>query len=901
MSGEKVIYAVSKTHWDREWYLNFQNFRVRLVKLIDNLLDILEKDPEYVSFMMDGQMIPIEDYLAVKPGQFEKIKKFVDEGRLVIGPWYILPDEVLISGEAHIRNWLMGERLARRFGKKMNIGYLPDSFGHPSQMPQILSGLGMKWMTFWRGATEEVEKNEFFWEAPDGSKILVNLMPKGYSTGAEFPDDPKILAARLDRYIEDFAPMGNTDILYLSNGGDHLEAVPYLPEVIKGANGRMKKGKIIHTTLEKFFVDLSSKLQEGNIKTLRGEMMGTHTAILLGATLSTRMYLKQANFECERLLENIVEPVHSFASLQGYPYPGELILEMWHNLLQNMPHDSICGCSIDEVHRDMLYRYNQVREIGEALLDRCGLFYGGIGTDGLKSTNAAAVFNHTGQKRSGPVTMTVDLEPRLMGRLEFNDLDVPLASDTKSVRKTRIHDVMGREVPTAVKAYDGDREIPCVLNGAKVYTGKLNLNPYTFPNQYCTLRCDITLLVEDVPAMGYKSLSFVPVFGGRKQTEPIEDPVIENEFFRVRPMDDGSLLVLDKKAGAEYQGIGRLVDSGDCGDEYTYCPPLQDSFVFADPSSIRTEAVKNGDVFQLLTVSGLLHLPETMVETDLRRSGKLADCPFVTRITLYAGVRRIDMETELDNQAEYHRIRVLFPLGFKAETSVSAGAFSVDARPVEKQIEKDWNEFFTTNPEKEFCDAGGEKYGVTIANRGLPEYEVYNEERESVIAVTLLRCVGEISKWKMRTRKDRGGWLVFAPEGQCRGKHRFEYSVIPHEGTWESSGSCFDARDFACPLYPLPFTPSAEGKLPAEKGFISLPRGLAVSAFKRCEFEDGYILRFYNITTKPVKGTVEFGFPVRRASLTGLDEKEKDLIEIEDGRAVIDAPPYRVITLKLEV
>ncbi|MDR1899586.1 MAG: glycosyl hydrolase-related protein [Treponema sp.] len=901
MSGEKVIYAVSKTHWDREWYLNFQNFRVRLVKLMDNLLDILEKDPEYVSFMMDGQMIPIEDYLAVKPDRFERIKKFVDEGRLVIGPWYVLPDEVLISGEAHIRNWLMGDRLARRFGKKMNIGYLPDSFGHPSQMPQILSGLGMKWTTFWRGATEEVEKNEFYWEAPDGSRILVNLMPKGYSTGAEFPDDPGVLAARLDRYIEDFAPVSHTDILYLSNGGDHLEAVPYLSKVIKGANTQMKKGRIIHTTLEKFFTDLSAKLDDKNIKTLRGEMMGTHTAILLGATLSTRMYLKQANFECERLLENITEPIHTFAALQGYPYPRELILEAWRNLLQNMPHDSICGCSVDEVHRDMRYRYDQVHEIGEALLDRCGLFYGGIGTGGLKSADAAAIFNHTGQKRSGPVTMVVDLEPKLMGRLEFNDLEVPLASDTKAVRKTKIHDVMGREVPTAVKAYDGDREIPCILNGAEVYTGKLKLNPYTFPNQYCTLRCNITLLVENVPPMGYKSLSFVPVYGGAGQTEPLTSPVIENEFFRVSPMDDGSLLVLDKKTGVEYQGIGRLVDSGDCGDEYTYCPPLHDSFVFADPASVRTGAVKNGAMSQVLTVSGLLHLPETMVETDLRRSGKLVDCPFSTRITLYAGVRRIDMETELDNHAEYHRVRVLFPLGFRAEKSVSAGAFSVDTRPVEKQIEKDWNEYFTTNPEKEFCDAGGEKHGVTVANRGLPEYEVYNEERESVIAVTLLRCVGEISKWKMRTRKDRGGWLVFAPEGQCKGKHRFEYSVIPHEGTWESSGSCFEARNFAQPLYPLPFTPSAEGTLPAEKSFISLPRGLVVSAFKPCEFEEGYILRFYNITTTSIKDAVEFKFPIRRAVLTNLGEEEREELHIEDGKVTIDAPPYRVITLKLEV
>jgi alpha-mannosidase len=868
---------------------------------MDNLLDILEKDPEYVSFMMDGQLIPIEDYLAIKPDRFEKIKKFVNEGRLVIGPWYVLPDEVLISGEAHIRNWLMGERLARQFGKKMNIGYLPDSFGHPSQMPQILSGLGMKWMTFWRGATEEVEKNEFFWEAPDGSRILVNLMPKGYSTGADLPDDPMILAARLDHYIDDLAPMGNTDILYMSNGADHVEALPYLSKIIMNANTQMKKGRIIHTTLETYFNDLVPKLQKKNIKTLKGEMMGTHTAVLLGSTLSTRMYLKKANFECERLLENITEPIHSLAALQGYPYPKELILEAWRHLLQNMPHDSICGCSIDEVHRDMQYRYNQVYEICEALLDRCGIFYGGIGIRNLKSANAVAIFNHIGQDRSGPVTFTVDLEPILISQAEFNDPDVPLASDSKAVRETNIPNVFDRKIPVEIKAYDGNREIPCMLNSVTVYKGKLQFNQYTLSNLYCTLRCNITLLPENVPAMGYKSLSLVPVYDGQGQKEPLKNAVIENEFFLVSPLDDGSLLVLDKKTSVEYKGIGRLVDSGDCGDEYTYCPPMQDSFIFVDTASIWTEAVKNGGVSQVLTVTGLLHLPETMVETCLRRSGKLADCFFSTRITLYTGIRRIDMETELDNQSEYHRIRVLFPLGFKAETSVSAGAFSVDIRPVEKKIEKNWHEYFTTNPQKEFCDVSGEKYGITVANRGLPEYEVYNEERESVIAMTLLRCVGEIGKWKMWTRKEAGGPFVPTPEGQCKGKHRFEYSVIPHEDTWESSGSCFEARNFAQPLHPLPFIPSVEGKLPTEKSFISLPRGLVVSAFKPCEFEDGYILRFYNITTKPIKDAVEFKFPIRKVVLTNLGEEEREELKIENGKVTIDTRPYQVITLKLEV
>ncbi|MDR2900483.1 MAG: glycosyl hydrolase-related protein [Treponema sp.] len=902
MSDTKTIYAVSKTHWDREWYLDFQNFRVRLVKLVDNLLDILDNDPEYVSFMMDGQMIPIMDYLAVKPDEFARIKKHIDSGRLVIGPWYVLPDEVLISGESHVRNWLMGDRLARKFGdKKMNIGYLPDSFGHPSQMPQILTSLGMKWMIFWRGATEEVDKNEFNWEAPDGSKIFVNLMPKGYSTGAEFPDNSDTLSARLDRYIEDFSKDATTDILYMSNGGDHLEAVPYLSKVLKESNPKMKKGKIIHTTLEKFFTDLSEKLKGKNIKTIKGELMGSHTAILLTSTLSTRMYLKQANFECERLLDMYVEPIHSFASFMGYAYPKELILEAWRNLLENLPHDSICGCSIDAVHQDMMYRYNQVKEIGDALLDRAGIFYGCIGSKGLKSTDAVVLFNSAGQIGSGPVTVTIDLEPKLMGRLEFNDSEVPIASDTKASRKTEYHDVLKRPLPFAVKAFDGNKEIPCILNSAEVFTGKLKLNPYNFPNQFCTIRCSVTFLAKDIPAMGYKTLSFVPVYEEAKQDALLASPVIENEFFKVSSCaDDGSFEVLDKRTDTRYEGIGRLVDSGDSGDEYTYQPPLFDSFVYPDPNSISVKTCKRGNVSQVIEVTGIMHLPDTVLEVDVRRNGKLVDCAFTTRVTLYTGVARIDIETEFDNHADYHRLRVLFPLGFKAETSVSAGAFSVDTRPVEKKQDPQWNEWFTTNPQKEFCDVSSAEHGLTVANIGLPEYEVYNEDFTSVIAVTLLRCVGEISKWKMRTRKDRGGWLVYAPEGQCKGHHVFNYSVIPHAGTWDNAETYNEARRFAYPLFPLPCVPTENGTLPAEKSFISIPKGLAITAFKPCEFGEGYILRFYNTTPKTISGNIEFALPVKKAYNCGMNEEALNELKVENGKAAIEVSPYKVITVKVE-
>ncbi len=186
------VFVVSHTHWDREWYLTKARFQMMNVDMMRRLLDILTENPEFTSFMLDGQLIALEDYLAVCPDERARIEELVRQGRLTIGPWYVLPDEYLASGEAHIRNYIEGMRVARSFGGGMRLGYLPDSFGHPSQMPQIISGLGMKEMVFWRGPGPEVHSAEFDWISKDGSKILALNMVYGYSNAANLKQDEQV-------------------------------------------------------------------------------------------------------------------------------------------------------------------------------------------------------------------------------------------------------------------------------------------------------------------------------------------------------------------------------------------------------------------------------------------------------------------------------------------------------------------------------------------------------------------------------------------------------------------------------------------------------------------------------------------------------------------------------------
>ena len=165
---------VAHTHWDREWYLPFQQFRARLVGVVDYIMELLERDERFTSFTLDGQSVILEDYLEIRPENQARLRALVGAGRLVAGPWYVLPDEFLTSEEAILRNLLLGQVIARRFGHSMDVGHVPDPFGHIGQLPQILRGFGIESAMFSRGMGDEGETlgAEFRWRGPDGSEVL---------------------------------------------------------------------------------------------------------------------------------------------------------------------------------------------------------------------------------------------------------------------------------------------------------------------------------------------------------------------------------------------------------------------------------------------------------------------------------------------------------------------------------------------------------------------------------------------------------------------------------------------------------------------------------------------------------------------------------------------------------
>src|SRR5262245_26759522 len=361
------LVVVPHTHWDREWYRTREEFRHRLVRLVDALLDLLERDPEFRHFTLDGQTIVLDDYLEVRPAARSRIERQVRAGRLVVGPWYVLPDEWLVSGEALIRNLRLGQARAAASGASMPVGYVPDQFGHVGQLPQILAGVGLDCAVLWRGVPRELDETLFHWEAPDGTRVFGVYLVHGYGNAARLPLEPGALAARLRAGA--LAPRSRVPSLLLMNGSDHEEPQPGLPAALAAASAGLDGIALELGTLPAF-VERARREAPGPLPVLRGELRSGLRAPLLEGCASARAAQKRAEFECDRLLVRHREPLSAWlGELGGDADPGVLELA-WRTLLECHPHDSICGCSIDAVHAEIDTRLARVAQIAGAELAR---------------------------------------------------------------------------------------------------------------------------------------------------------------------------------------------------------------------------------------------------------------------------------------------------------------------------------------------------------------------------------------------------------------------------------------------------------------------------------------------------------------------------------------------------
>lgn len=752
------VAIVPHTHWDREWYEPYQTFRLGLVELIDRLVPLLESDPSYARYLLDGQMAVIDDYLEVRPEAEDRIRALAASGRLAMGPWYILMDEFLVSGETIVRDLQMGWRRAAAFGGAMEIGYLPDMFGHVAQMPQILKLAGFDHAVVWRGVPAEITTSGFWWEAPDGSTVRAEYLPVGYSNGAALPDDAKLLVRRIRDHEQEIGEFLIDGLLWM-NGSDHLLPQPFLGRVVAEANALQHDYEFEITSLPEY---LPGTPREG-LPRWKGEMRsGTRAHLLMGVT-SNRVDIKRSAARAEGELERRAEP-YSALFVEPEHWPGRLLDLAWLEMVRNSAHDSICACSVDDVDDAVLHRYAGARQIAEGLTARA--------LDALARSMAEpgpVVANASFRDRSGVVELVVPAEdppgPEVQVISERGGLPGSMTLDASTVR------IMLSMLPGAkldndlwiqgVRIEEDDTGIDLIVSvgheertGLEISDAKQDL--YT----RLGARPDVAVRVRlDQPPVRriMARAKTVPGFGWRCfEPAPLEHPVsaqlrdghavLTNGLLTVRIDGDDGTFDLNG-----LRGFGRLIDGGDLGDSYNYSPPGGDSSV-EEPETVSVTLTRQGPVLADAQITATYRWPDHVAGASQARQGA-HDVEVVTNITLSADEPVVAVHTSFVNPSRDHRLRVHLPLPHPAAGSVAGSAFGAVTRGL--RAEGGSGEYgLPTFPSRGFVRAGG----LTVAHEGVMEYELVDVaetaegDRAHTLALTLLRSTGMLSRLGMAYR-----------------------------------------------------------------------------------------------------------------------------------------------------
>jgi len=951
-----TIHIISHTHWDREWYRTFQQFRLKLVSLVDGLLEILEKDSKYRYFMLDGQTIILDDYLQMRPAKEEILRKYIRAGRILIGPWHILPDMFLVGPEAHLRNLLQGARTARCFGKWMEIGYIPDPFGHPGQMPQILRGFGIDTACLWRGVN--LTASEFWWQSPDGSRVLMVNLRDGYGNGAKLPaDDPKLFSTQLEERANSLITDAATSNLLVMFGTDHMEPPPNTSSAIACADKTLRNQRVIHSTLPQYILAVKKELgrRAASLPTVEGELRACRRMPLLPGVLSSRMWIKQRNQACEALLEKWVEPFAVFQELAAPQPPGsatfngktDLICQVWRLLMENHPHDSICGCSIDQVHREMEIRFDQIEQLGEELSRQSlEILAGAIDTSGgsplSESSSALIFFNPMAGPRTDVVTATL-LSPSVseFDLVDENGNPVPyqeqglgtheianMTMDPGAIRSAFSNVKEGRAVGMtiqdlrirregaevfieAVLAQGGEPNLPAWNTGRKLLEEHLaDPSITTYHARARSISSQLTMVVPEVPGQGYRtlwirprqvaarppkrlnpllkvllplgSLPFVQRLASRRRRA--KTPYrIESDIFVVEAQADGTLHVQDKRDGKTYAGLNRIQDGGDCGDTYNYAPPETDRITVP---RLKNVSISRRTVQQVLELEMELVTPAALAQDRRSRSKKKVVIPIKTIVRLSQGVPRVDIHTSIDNKAHDHRLRVHFSAPFPTGKAWHDGHFEVVERAVGVPAsDATWVEQPRPEvPQRAFTSITDGRSRLTVANRGLPEVEVLkNGDGNAEIALTLLRCVGWLSRDDLSTRKGHAGPpSLETPGAQMPGRWKFDYAIIPG---MEAVLAYLEAYSFETPMTAVG-TGLHSGGLPACGSFVEVePATFCLSAIKPAEDGKGWLVRGYNLTGEEIRVTLKPWRSFRTVERVDLAENRIATLKMDrDGK-----------------
>lgn len=848
---KKKVYIISHSHWDREWYMAYEQHHMRLIELIDDLLELFEVDPSFNSFHLDGQTIILDDYLQVRPEKRQAIQQAINEGKLRIGPFYILQDDFLISSESNVRNMLIGMEESRKWGIPVMLGYFPDTFGNMGQTPQLMKQAGISAAAFGRGVKPigfdnqvlEAENyssqySEMWWKGPDQTAIFGLLFANWYSNGNEIPVEKEAALAFWKQKLADAEQYASTNHLLMMNGVDHQPVQKDISKAIHLANELFPDYEFIHSNFTDYLEAVQKDVPE-DLGSVEGELTSQETDgwYTLANTASARVYLKQCNTKVQRQLENITEPLATMAYEVSGNYPHDQLDYAWKTLMQNHPHDSICGCSVDSVHREMIPRFEKADEVGKYLAqDSLEQLTAAIDTTGFpKDSFPFVIVNTAGMDKTGEAEITIELE-----RKRFAEgIPEQLYQELENLPKRKYH----------VETKSG-ATIPAILSEETVQFG-YDLPKDRFRVPYMARMIKVTLPLENMPAFSWETFALVEGEAKAEEKETMihqSGRIIENGPLHLTIEKNGTITMEDRKNKRKLNNLHIFEDIGDIGNEYIFKQPFCDQPILSSNKE-NSEVKVLVDTPEIAKIS-ILQEMEIPVSADERlekeqqmvvefryrkaeRSKEKRILQIKTIMTIRKDSKKIDFETTLDNQMKDHRLRVLFSTKLHVEHHEADSIFEVVKRP--NHVSKSWEN--PTNPQHQqaFVNIHDEEYGVTVGNFGLNEYEVTEDGQ---IAVTLLRSVGELGDW---------GYFP-TPEAQCLGEHRFNYSIELH-GPEEKFSTYLHAY-----AAQIPFSTQQikhhEGTLISKQQYLTIKsETFAITALKRSKFSDKVVVRGFNMSS----------------------------------------------------
>jgi len=836
-----IVYA--QTHWDREWYRTFQEFRLRLVQVVDRVIEQLEQN-KLDCFYFDGQTIALEDYLEIKPEQKDRILKLIKDKKLFIGPWYVLADEFLVSGESLARNLLIGINQSREFGCNEFVGYLPDAFGHSSEIPRLLSSADIDYAVVWRGAGEN--RSEFIWSSPDGSQVLATYLTEGYFQdyfNQSVPVEKK--AENIEKFLDKLKKYSLSNVILLPAGGDHLAPVENFDSLISQINNYIKDYTLCPGSLFEYKKLIENKNLDFAL--VHGELRDNSRNFILPGTLSTRLYLKQANAVSAWKLSKLAEPLYSMFYNIGLVKGFENELNYaWNLLIKNHPHDSICGCSIDQVHDEMMTRFNQVNQISDWLVKKCL-----VNLAEKVKTGDLIVCNLSDYAYSGVVKVKTseELPKNIMSQYSGSINEFP---------QEILYDIERAPVQEDIKKYN---EYLVWVENIAPYSIRIIDNNYKYTEH--------PTIVET------------------------ESRFIKNSIIRLEVNDDGSLKLTDSDTGKAYDNLHMFYDLADDGDTYNFSPVKDD--VPQKAKFLKTEVIENGKLRGILRLTYEINIPESLDKVKKVRSDKILTHNITVDISVYADSRRVEFNASWENLSRDHILQLRFKFPEKISKTFSENSFGI----IERNFDPDYDGFAgfpagkdielksNTAPMQRFVFVNG----LGIITEGLTEYGVEGHD----LYITLLRSVGKLSGGALGTRGTPAGPPLDVPGAQCIGRQNVRYAICavhkPEELFMEAD------RFYGSVLTGTGIAPDNSAETAIVKNLLNLNNtDIYTYAIKlpQNKAQKGIILRLMNLSGK--KQTVKIN-----SGIDFKEIKEVNLLEeiISTGLDQIEFNPYELKSILL--